>query len=69
MGSDQSKLAAELKSEKFEIAKTQDRASEYRFSAEYQLRSVGCREVWTIQWNSERGKITKIRAENRDICF
>jgi hypothetical protein len=68
-GSDEIKLTAELGSERFATSENHDPTSRYRFSATYEVKSVACREVWTIQWNAEQGKIKEIRAENRDICL
>jgi hypothetical protein len=63
------KLTAELSIERFETSENHDPTSRYRFSATYEVNSVACREVWTLQWNAEKGKIKEIRAENRDICL
>ncbi len=68
-GSDERKLLTELHSERFAITETHEPSSRYRLSAIYEVRGVVCREVWTIQWTAEQGKIKEIAGSNRDICL
>jgi hypothetical protein len=69
VGSDESQLEAELRSEQFSIAEIHDPANRYRMSAVHEVNGVACREDWTIRWIAEEGKITGIEGRIRDICL
>src|ERR1700674_1306239 len=49
VGSEESKLLAELHGERFATSETQDPSTPYRFSALYVARSIACRESWRVQ--------------------
>jgi hypothetical protein len=70
VGSEESKLLAELHGERFKTTETQDPSRPYRFSALYVVRSIACRESWKIQWNAEQGRIVGIEGwYSGEICL
>jgi hypothetical protein len=60
VGSDESKLIAELHDERFATTETQDPSSPYRFSALYVAQGIACRESWRVRWKAEQGRIVEI---------
>jgi hypothetical protein len=70
VGSEESKLLAEIHSERFAIKQNQDSSRPYRFSALYVAQSIACRESWRIQWNAEQGRIVGIEGwYSGEICL
>jgi len=70
IGSDEGRLIAELRSEKFVFGEVQDPPSRYRSSARYEA-SHGpfCKGEWQIYWTAPQGIITEIGGMNREVCF
>ena len=68
-GSDETKLLAELRREHFTVMENRDPSSRYRLSASYEISSLVCKDVWTIEWTAERGKIKEIWGESQDLCL
>ena len=70
VGSEESKLLAELHGERFATTESQDPSKPYRFSALYVAQSIACRESWRIQWNAEQGRIIGIDGwYSGEICL
>jgi hypothetical protein len=70
VGSEESRLLAELHGERFATTETQDLSKPYRFSALYVAQSIACRETWKIQWNAERGRIVGIEGwYSGELCL
>ena len=69
VGSDETQLQAELRSEEFYITEIHDSAYGYRFLARHEVSIMFCKEHWTIQWTAEEGKITRIEGGIREICL
>ena len=70
VGSDESKLIAELHGERFSTTETQGPSVPYRFSALYVAQSLACRESWRIRWNAEQGRIVGIEGwYSGEICL
>jgi hypothetical protein len=70
VGSEESKLLAELHGERFAITQTREPSRLYRFSALYVVQSVACRESWRIQWNADQGRIVAIEGwYSGEICL
>ena len=69
LGSDEAKLLAELRSERFTITESHDPSSRYRLSALYESEHFPCKETWTIRWADEHGIINDIEGRySGDIC-
>jgi hypothetical protein len=70
VGSNESQLTAELKRENFLFRDGGDAEKVYKFAAIYDRHDFPCREVWTVLWNAERGKITAIAGrDSGDLCL
>ena len=69
VGSDENRLEAELRNERFSIAEIHDPANRYQMSARHEVNSMICREDWTILWSAEEGKITGIEGRIQDTCL
>jgi len=61
-------LVAELQKEHFSITETNDPATQYHYSAQYEVSGFMCKYVSTIVWSTEAGKITKIEGSTIDLC-
>ena len=68
-GSEETKLLAELRREHFTVTEIQDRSSRDRLSATSETDDLACKDVWTIAWTAEQGKIKVIWAESRALCL
>ena len=70
VGSDEGRLIAELRSEKFVLGEVHDPPGRYRSSARYEA-SHGpfCKGEWQIYWTAPHGIITEIGGMNREVCF
>ena len=70
VGSNESQLTAELKREKFVFRGVGDAEKAYEFAAVYDRHDFPCREVWTVLWNTESGRITAIAGrDSGDLCL
>lgn len=70
VGSDESRLIAELRSEKFTLGEIQDPSSRYRNSALYEAsHGFACKGEWQIYWTASKGIINEIGGMNREVCF
>ena len=70
VGSNESQLTAELKREKFLFRDGGDTGTAYRFAAIYDRHDFPCREVWTVLWSAESGRITAIAGrDSGDLCL
>jgi len=68
VGSNESQLTAELKREKFLFRDGGDTGTAYRFAAIYDRHDFPCREVWTVLWSAESGRITAIAGGTAVTC-
>ena len=64
VGSDEAKLLAELRSERFTITESHDASGRNQRSALYESNRFPCKETWTIRWVYEHGIINAV--EGRD---
>jgi hypothetical protein len=70
VGSNESQLTTELKLDKFLFRNGGDSEKVYQFSATYGRHDFPCREVWTVLWNAELGKLTAIAGrDSGDLCL
>jgi len=70
VGSNESQLTAELTREKFLIRDGGEAEKAYRFAAVYDRHDFSCREVLTVLWNAESGRITAIAGrDSGDLCL
>lgn len=70
VGSDESRLIAELRSEKFTLGEIQDPSSRYRNSALYETsHGFACKGEWRIYWTASKGIINQIGGMNREVCL
>jgi hypothetical protein len=69
VGSDEGKLLAELRNERFTIQDIHEPSSRYGRSALYESHDVACKASWTIRWAAEQGKITDIEGSARQVCL
>jgi hypothetical protein len=70
VGSDESRLIAELRSERFTLGEVHDPLSRYRNSALYEAsRGFACKGEWQIYWTATKGIIIAIGGMNREVCF
>ena len=67
VGSEESKLLAELHGERFATPEFKDPSEPYRFTALYVAQSIAS---WRIQWNAEQGRIIGIDGwYSGEICL
>jgi hypothetical protein len=70
VGSDEGRLIAELRSEKFTLGDVHNPPGHYRSSALYEAsHGLFCKGEWQIYWNALQGFIIEIRGTNREVCF
>ncbi len=70
VGSDESKLIAELHDEQFATTEIKDPSSPYRLSALYVAQGIACRESWRVRWKAEQGRIVEIEGwYSGNICL
>jgi len=70
VGSDERRLIAELRSEKFTLGEVRNPPGRYRSSALYEA-SHGpfCKGEWQIYWTASQGNIVEIGGMNREVCL
>ena len=68
MGSDETRLLAELRRQHFVIKQTGD-LPRYPNSATYEARQIVCKLSWTISWSAEEGRIQEISGGYGDACL
>lgn len=68
-GSSEADMEAELKREHFESEARDTSDSPFRFSALRDLPGLVCRRFWTIEWNSDAGKIAEIKGSYGGVCL
>ena len=66
---DEQQLTSELQREHFSVTEITDPASQYRHLAQYEAHDFVCKDVWTILWSAEAGKITIIEGKTGSICL
>jgi hypothetical protein len=70
VGSNAAQLTAELQRERFLVRDGGDPEKVYQFAAIYDRHDFPCREVWTVLWSAELGKITAIAGrDSGDLCL
>ena len=70
IGSEEPKLLAELRRERFTIAEIHEQSGPKRRSAVYDLHDFPCRETWTVQWTYDHGVIDHIEGrDSGDLCL
>jgi len=69
VGSSEATLSAELKREHFKTVAQEKSVSRVQFSALRDLPGFPCRQFWTIEWNSDTGKITEIDGGYSGSCL
>ena len=67
--SDEHKLTSELLRERFSVTEINNPATLYRHLAQYEAHDFVCKDVWTVLWSAEAGKITKIEGKTGSICL
>jgi len=70
VGSEEEKLVAELRAEKFEIPKYYDPSGRYQHYAQYRI-GVGlvCNDVWSVWWSAQQGRLTEIHGNVERPCL
>jgi len=70
VGSDERRLIAELRNEKFTLGEVRNPPGRYRSSALYEA-SHGpfCKGEWQIYWTASQGIIIEIGGMNREVCL
>ena len=66
--SSETAMLAELRREHFKPETPGTSVPRYHFSALRDLPGFPCRQFWTVQWNSDAGKITEIDGEYGGSC-
>lgn len=69
VASDEDTLTAELQKERFSVRGINDPSTPYRHLAQYDAHELVCKDVWTILWSAEAGKITMIEGKTGSICL
>jgi hypothetical protein len=69
VGSDEARLLLELQGEKFDIGKATGTSDPFQHTAQFESHDIACGESWTIEWNSEAGRIRGIEGKYRQSCF
>jgi hypothetical protein len=70
IGSGEVSLIDELRTEKFDIAETQDSSSQYRRTAQYHQNDFPCGETWTVRWVADKGQIMGIEGKDSgQLCY
>ena len=68
VGSDETRLLAELRRQHFAIGNPGD-PSRYSNSATYEASQIVCRLTWIVSWNAEEGRIKDIAGIYLDACL
>ena len=68
VGSDETRLLAELHRQHFAISRAAD-TSHYSNSATYEAHQFVCDLLWTISWSADAGRIKEIAGEYRNFCL
>jgi hypothetical protein len=69
IGSSEDDMLAELRRENFKTETYDKSVSRYQFSAVRELPGFPCKRFWTIQWNTDAGKITEIDGGYGGSCL
>ncbi len=70
IGSDEAKLLAELRSERFTITEGHDPSGRNRRSARYESEHFPCKETWTIRWVYDHALISDIEGNySGELCL
>lgn len=70
VGSSEPQLMEELRREKFVLRDGGDPEKKYQFASIYDRHALPCREVWTVLWSAELGRITAIAGrDSGDLCL
>ena len=70
VGSNELQLTAELQRERFVLRDGGDPEKVYQFASIYDRHDLPCREVWTVLWSAELGRITAIAGrDSGDLCL
>ena len=69
VGSSEADMVAELEREEFKTVSQDKLVSRYPFKAYRDRPGLPCRQVWTIRWNSEVGKIIDIEGAYSATCL
>jgi hypothetical protein len=70
IGSDETKLLAELRTEGFTITEIGDPSNRYKHSALFESTHFPCKETWKIRWTGDRGMIQGVEGSySGELCF
>ncbi len=69
VASDEDTLTQELQKEHFSVTEINDPDTHYRHLARYEAHELVCKDIWTILWSAEAGKITQIKGRTGSICL
>jgi hypothetical protein len=74
IGSDEQKLVAELRAEKFKLYEYHDSSGRYDYQHEADYRGRGglaepCDYVWAIWWSAREGRLTEIKGFVQHPCL
>lgn len=69
IGSDETTLLSELRTERFKIDTGTTPASPYGASAAFTAHQLVCKKTWAIFWNTSSGKITAIAGDYGASCL
>lgn len=68
--SEEAKLFAELRRERFTITEIHEQSGPKHRSAVYDLHDFPCRETWTVDWTYDHGAIDSIQgSDSGDLCL
>jgi hypothetical protein len=67
VGSDEQKLVAELRAERFKIQEYP--ASSGRYYAEYRIGGFVCNDVWSVWWSAQQGHLSEIQGNVTRPCL
>jgi hypothetical protein len=69
IGSSESTMISELRSERFSVRDAAGLDGSYNFAAVYEQAGIPCREAWTVLWSANGGVISQIHGRYRQVCL